>query len=157
MSEAFTSLDVYVRSRNAQQEPLVASDPMEEPMPPETFPTPIADALHEVRRFRAALADSLEAVRADVLADLAADVLARELRLAPADIARVVESVLERTNIDDIVRILVHPDDAAALAGTTINVQTDARLRRGDVSIALRYGTIDASLGVRLADVLDRW
>lgn len=155
--DTFTSLDVYVRGRASQQEPLATSNLSDDLMPTEIVLTPIADVFREVRRFRAALADSLEAVRADLLTDLAADVLARELRLAPADIARIVESVLERANIDDVVRILVHPDDVAALEGASISVQSDTRLRRGDASIVLRYGTIDASLGVRLADVLNRW
>ena len=49
----------------------------------------LEEALADIRRFRAALADALD-VRIEVAADIAAGVLARELRLAPADLRAIV-------------------------------------------------------------------
>lgn len=109
-------------------------------------------AIGEARRFRAALADATSACLADLLADLSAQVLARELELAPADVQRIVEDALERYGAD-VVTVRVHPSEAALL-GDAWRVELDERLRCGDVEIVVANGTIDARLGSRLARVL---
>lgn len=109
-----------------------------------------------VRRFRAALADALETALDILLRDIACDVLARELALAPADLAAIATAALERYGAEAPLRVRAHPDDVAALEGVAVSVAADAGLRRGDLAIDLRTGTIDASLGARLACALAR-
>lgn len=109
--------------------------------------------LSEVRFFRAALAEAID-LRARALAEeIAVDVLARELRLSPADLSRVIQSACARYYSDAILAIRVHPDDVTLLSSYE-RVVPDTSLRRGDVLIELSDGTIDATLGVRLERVL---
>ena len=113
--------------------------------------TEIAEvALADVRRFRAALADALEASVNDLVADIAADVVARELLLAPADLCNVVARARERFRFDEPVAIHVHPCDMHPALERLGNVVADSALRRGDVVVRIASGSIDASLGVRL-------
>lgn len=111
------------------------------------------EALRSVRLFRAAVAEGVDAALGDLLNDIAADVLARELQLAPADIARVVERALVRYFADDPLQVMVHPDDAPAVK-CDVPVVKEPLLRRGDARLVLRCGSVDASLGVRLASVM---
>lgn len=115
-----------------------------------------AEAAADVRRFRAALADALDAQLADLLGDIACDVLARELALAPADIAQIVAAALERFSAETPLRVRAHAADVPALADAGVPAMADASLRRGDAIVELQHGTIDARLGMRLAAVLER-
>lgn len=109
------------------------------------------EVLRETRFFRAALRDALEE-RVNMLArEIAIEVVARELELAPVDIAAVVERASERYEAPLSIR--AHPDEAHRL-GTFENVIEDASVRRGDVLLTVVGGTIDASLGMRLERVL---
>ncbi len=144
--DEFVPLDAYLQAPECAREVLAA------PEPPQ--PEFVREVLHEARRFRAALADALDAARDRLVRDLASDVLARELACAPADVERIARRTLERYTDDEPLHVRVHPDEVALLAGFELPVVADARLRRGDVTLTLRYGTIDASLGVRLAHVL---
>lgn len=114
-----------------------------------------ADALAGVRRFHAALADAVDASVDDLLRDIACDVLGRELMLAPADVACIAAAALRRYAEDSPVRLRAHPDETAALAGLNLPVVADCELRRGDVAVDLRAGSIDARLGTRLESVLE--
>lgn len=111
-------------------------------------------AISDVRRFRAALADAVDVAVSDLLRDIAADVLARELRLSPSDLRAIVGRAFERYAVDEPVAVRVHPLDEASLRGLPVNVVVDPQLRRGDVVLVVRSGTIDASLGARLDRVL---
>lgn len=115
-----------------------------------------ADVCAEIRRFHAALADAVDAALHEIVRDVACEVLGRELQLATADVAAIARSALERFASDVPLRLRVHPHDASALATLGLPVVQDAALRRGDVVIELRSGTIDASLGTRLETVLER-
>lgn len=103
----------------------------------------------EVRLFRARVIEAVEASVEMLVNDIAADVLGRELALAPADVEAIVDRALERFAREEPLRVRVHADDAAALR-CAVPVVTDARLRPGDAVIELRDGNVDASLGVRL-------
>jgi flagellar biosynthesis/type III secretory pathway protein FliH len=134
-----------------------AASPSHEPEPqpvaaerPDDAPPDIASALRAARLFRAQLADALAEAFGTLLCDLAADVLARELRLAPCDLEAVLQRVAERA---PIVRVRVAPADVARIAG--VPVAADADLDPGDAIVELAGGTIDARLGVRLASVLE--
>jgi flagellar biosynthesis/type III secretory pathway protein FliH len=113
-------------------------------------------ALGEVRRFRAALADALDSVVATLAEAIAIDVLMRELRLAPADVRAIAQRVAAEHRAEHIVAIRAHPDECASIDETQCAVVPDDRLRRGDVFLDVRSGTIDASLGARLDRVIGR-
>lgn len=112
-------------------------------------------ALSEVRRFRAALADALDASVHDLLCDIAADVVARELRLRPAELRAIVLRARERFAAEEPVALRAHPDDCNDLCDGDVAVVPDPALRRGDVMLDVRSGTIDATLGARLESVLE--
>ncbi len=115
----------------------------------------IDDAIDEAKRFRALLADAVSCCVDDLLIDIAGDILARELLLAPCDVRAIVDRAIARYGVDPV-RIRVHPEDARLLETMDVSVVADDSLRAGDAVIETRYGSIDASLGVRLARVLER-
>lgn len=141
------------------QEPV--AQPIQEPEspPPLHVGEAIDDvdvAIGEAKRFRAALADALAVCLDDVLRDVAGDVIARELQLAPCDVDAIVKRAVERYG-NETVRIRANPSDVHALAGSDATVIPDERLRGGDLLFETRHGSIDASLGIRLERVLTKW
>ena len=132
----------------------VAVTPQVQEHAPNAEPARDADCAHDVRRFYACVADAVEAARADLLRDIAAAVLARELQLAPVELESIAASLLTRFAAEEPLRVLAHPDDVHRLRGLDVPASAGERLRRGDVMLVLRYGSIDASLGARLCDVL---
>lgn len=158
MPDEFVPLDEFFRCSPPEESP---PDQARDQTPIQTDeaasePTcyDVDDALAGARRFRAALADAVDAATGELLRDIACDVLARELALAPADVAAIAATALERYAADCPVRLRAHPDETAALATFGVAVIGDPSLRRGDVALDLRDGTIDASLGARLDCVL---
>lgn len=107
----------------------------------------------DIRLFHARVIESVEAAVETLVSDIAADVLGRELLLEPADIEAIVDRALQRFAADEPLRIRVHADDARRV-NCGLPVVPDDRLRPGDAVIELRNGSIDASLGMRLATVL---
>ncbi len=103
-----------------------------------------------IRRFRAALADALDAAVARLLLEIAENVLARELALRAADVASIVAKTRERLLDERIVAVRVHPRDREALAELQIEKISDTTLAPGDVVVELRSGTIDLRLSARL-------
>lgn len=120
----------------------------------------VQDAWHalarEVRIFRARLEDELAIALDALLPDVAADVLGRELRLQAPDLARIVGAAVQRYAHEEPLRIRVHPIDRDSLADVAVAVVCDSDLRRGDVVLELRSGTIDATLGARLETLLQK-
>jgi hypothetical protein len=118
----------------------------------------VVAAVREARLFRARLADAFDDAAARLLRELATDVLARELRLAPCDLAAIVRGIGERA---PVVRVRIAACDAAALAGGVLlrgcdaAVVVDPALAGGDAIVELAGGALDARLGVRLATVLE--
>jgi flagellar biosynthesis/type III secretory pathway protein FliH len=148
VSDQFVPLAVLLRPQPAEQdEP--ASEP---PRAPELSrsPTETDEAIRAARLFRAGIADALEAEVGELLRRIARDVLGRELLLASADVKAVVDAALERHAGETALAIRVHPADLEALAASPLERISDDRLRRGDVIIEMRSGTIDASLDARL-------
>lgn len=107
-----------------------------------------------IRRFRAALADALDAAVARLLLEIAENVLARELALRAADVASIVAKTRERLLDERIVAVRVHPRDREALAELQIERISDATLAPGDIVVELRSGTIDLRLPARLEAAL---
>lgn len=116
----------------------------------EPVATALADALRDARLFRARLADAFDDARTRLVRELAASVLARELRLAPCDLDALVARVLAAA---PVVRVRVAPGDVDAVRG--IAVVADPELTGGDAIVELAGGALDARLGVRLALVLE--
>jgi len=107
-------------------------------------------ALRDARLFRARLADALDDAVVRLVRELAADVLMRELRLAPCEIAALVRRVLRRA---PVIRVRVAPADVALVTG--VPVLADPALAPGDAIVELASGALDARLGVRLSAVLE--
>lgn len=160
MAEGFVPLDAFLRECEPAAPPAgVPAARIENsgasPQPREEA-CECAGALASVRRFHAALADALDFALDELLRDVACDVLARELTIAPADVVAIAARALARYAAESPVRLRAHPDEIACLTGMNVPVTADSELRRGDVAIDLRAGTIDASLGARLLCALER-
>ncbi len=155
MHDTFVPLGEYLRGAAVAPaepiapeacEPNVEAEPLAQNVPRE-------EALADIRRFRAALADALDVRMERLLGDIAAGVLARELRIAPVDLRAVVARELALAG-EPPVNIYAHPDECELLGAFEGNVLADPALRRGDVRIELRSGTIAATLGCRLESAL---
>jgi flagellar biosynthesis/type III secretory pathway protein FliH len=152
MGEPFVPLDAFLRPAIAPEAVAQAPIPADEiPCQPAGF----SDAVAGVRRFRAAVADAVDAAAEAILRDIAATVLARELELAPANLQAIVSGACLRFANDGAAYVRVHPNETALLAGLEIDVVADEGLRRGDALLEVKAGTIDLTLGARLAAVLD--
>jgi len=107
-----------------------------------------------IRRFRAAVADALDVAVQQLLAEVAENVLARELTVAGADVAAIVAKTRERFSSERVLRVRVHPRDRTALDSLEIDSVLDETLVPGDVIAELRSGTIDLRLRARLDSAL---
>jgi flagellar biosynthesis/type III secretory pathway protein FliH len=154
MSEGFVPLAVFLRPLPPPEPPPLSSSQ------PADGPDPSADSdeiLHEysatfgvIRRFRAAVADALDVAVAQLLAEIAENVLARELALGAADVAAIVAKTRERFADEKNIVVRVHPRDRDALRELEIDTVVDQTLTPGDIIAELRSGTIDLRLGARL-------
>jgi hypothetical protein len=137
------------------------------PQPPATIEemtvipdTPPPDAetvralVRDARLFRARLADAFDVALARLLHECAVAVLARELALAPADLAAIVQRVRDDV---PIVRVRCAEVDADALrrAFGDAGIVVDSALHCGDLEFELAGGVLDARLGMRLGCVLE--
>lgn len=117
---------------------------------PATDAVDVLAAVREARLFRARLADAFDAAAHRMLRDLATDVLARELRLAPCDITALLRRIVAAA---PAVRVRVAACDLASVHG--VPAVADPALAAGDVVVEVAGGVVDARLGVRLATVLE--
>lgn len=118
--------------------------------------TPLGDdvgvALRDARLFRARLAEAFDDALARMLRDLAADVLVRELRLAPCDLVALIGRIVQRA---PFVRLRIAAGERVRDFGLPWLV--DPTLEAGDAIVELSGGALDLRLGVRLAAVLERF
>ena len=152
MSEEFVPLESYLLRAHPSAVP-------QEHVPPQSVLPPADDAgaaLAELRRFRAALADAVDAALPRLLEDIALNVIGRELRLEGADIAAVVERAVER-HAGELVRVHANQSDLPALAALGVPCVADASLEPGAFRAELRSGTIASSLRGRLEAALSVW
>ena len=155
MADGFVSLDSLLRETAAADAAAeIACADVPEAMPPR-IACPCAGALAAVRRFHAALADALDFALDGLLRDIACDVLARELALEPADVSAIASRALQRFANDSPLRVRAHPDEIGCLTDSGVPVVADGAMRRGDLAIDLRSGSVDASLGARLLCALE--
>lgn len=110
----------------------------------------VTDALREAKLFRARLADAFDDARGRLLRELASDVLARELRIAPCDLDVLAQRALASA---PVVRVRVAPSEIGLVSG--IPVVADPELAEGDAVVEIDGGAIDARLGARLALILE--
>ncbi len=144
MPERFVSLASLLAERRVPAVPAPETVVAEEP---QAAPPPRAAS--ECALFHARLREAFERTHAALLRDLAADVLARELRLAPADVEALARRLLERARDETPVAVRVSPSDRARIA-LDLPIETDPALRPGDVVLVVRDGTLESTLGVRL-------
>ena len=104
----------------------------------------------DVRLFHARIIEAVEGTIETLVTDIAADVLGRELLLEPVDVEAIVDRALQRFAAEEPLRVRVHAQDVDRLK-CGVPVVADTQLRPGDAIIDLRTGSVDASLGVRLA------
>ena len=155
MAAEFVSLADLLRAPDAPPAPVEVGElpaPACEPASCDDLRSGDVDAaLRDARLFRARLADAFDDAAARLMRELATEVLARELHLAPCDLAELVRRAGERA---PAVRVRVAACEAAAtIAG--VHVVADAALERGDAIVEVAGGVLDARLGVRLATVLE--
>ncbi len=112
----------------------------------------VAAAIREARLFRAALSEALEAVVVELSRRLAVDVVGRELRLAPVDLATLARRLIDERMLEHPVRLRVAFADAEIACELPLIV--DPALQAGDAVLECRGGAIDARLTVRLAAAL---
>ena len=117
-------------------------------------PLPYAAVLDELALLRVAAADALRAAMRRALDAFAHDVLARELELAPADVAALAERALVSFAAYEPIGIVACPADAARIAAA-LPVRADAALAPGDVIVEVRDGAIESTFDLRRDAALD--
>jgi len=147
MSERFVPLAAYLRPETP------AIEVFPEVVPQAVHPD-IEEAIGAARRFRAAVADAVEAALTPLLHEIADNVLGRELKIAPADVAAVVAAALARFEKERVLVIRAHCEDLEALAAFGIECVADSRLGRGEMFFEVRSGTIDLRFAARLEAAL---
>ena len=124
------------------------------PAQPRLATAEFSELSRDVRLFRVRIAALVEEAVQTLVSDIAASVLARELQLAPIDVQVIANAALQRYVDEEPLRIRAHPRDAERLQ-CAVPVLPDAGLLPGDIVLELRTGSIDATLGARLADLLE--
>jgi hypothetical protein len=157
MSDGFVPLAALLRP--PPEPALDCGPPMADERPaqlttPDELAIEYALTLGAVRRFRAAVFDALDVSVRQLLEEIAENVLARELRLAGADVASIVAKARERFSNERILAVRVHPSDRDALGELAVERIIDDTLAPGDVIAELRSGTIDMRLRTRIEHAL---
>ena len=144
--------------RPPQVEPVVVFESRAEPIlpdaPRESDDASYVQAVSDARRFRAALADALAYAAASIVRELASDVLARELNVAPCAMDALIARLLSDHVSASPLRVRISPHDR--ITTNDFSVVIDDSLQPGDAILECASGAIDARLGVRLADVIER-
>ena len=138
--------------------PVAPVAPDAESMQPEPAAAPrescaCVQTLRDVRLFRARVAEAVDASVHMLLQDVAAEVLARELEIATADVAAIVRRAIARFDADEPLRVRVAPSERDVAAAVPVHV--DHELREGDAIVEFTSGSVDARLGTRFACVLE--
>ncbi len=122
--------------------------------PSDQGPFARADVVHELSLLRLAAAEAFERGVPKLLEALARDVLARELLLAPPDIAALAERALTEFAEHEPVAIVVAPCDLQCV-GASLPVRGDAELRTGDLVIEVRDGAFESHFRLRFEAALE--
>lgn len=149
MRDEFVPLDAFLRPTPREPKAAAADVPTITPAASDC-----EEAIRAARRFRAGLADAVDAAVARLLPEIARAVLARELRIDPADVAAIVAGALERFAGEKALALRAHPADVNVLADLPITIVADSSLCRGDAVLELHSGTIDLRMDSRLHAIL---
>ncbi len=114
-----------------------------------------AGVVHELALLRLAAREAFERATTTLLQALARDVLARELALAPAAIATLVDAALVAASASEPVTIVVSPADRVYVHAT-VPLRVDESLVAGDVIVEVRDGAFVSTFALRLDDALAR-
>jgi hypothetical protein len=114
----------------------------------------VADLCDGFALARLAALEAYERATRHLLERFAREVLARELALAPADLAAVARSALGAFASEEPVAIAVSPGDATMLS-CDVPVRIDDALEAGDIVVLVRDGIVDLRLDVRIAAALE--
>jgi len=165
VAERFVSLATLVRaSAPVREAPTVASaTPATQPTAPTHDARVVrnvrdfahADVVHELALLRLAAREACERAAVLLLETLAHEVLARELALAPVDLAALVRSVLATAAASEPIALAVAPADADRVHAT-LPVRVDAALAAGDLVVDVRDGAFVSTFALRLEDALAR-
>jgi flagellar biosynthesis/type III secretory pathway protein FliH len=117
-------------------------------VPPAAAATP-PEMLTECKVFRARLLDAFDHARAKLVQDLAAEVLGRELELAPPAIDVLAARLIENHAEEIPVRLRVSPADRERVR-IDLPIDVDPSLRSGDLVLIVRDGMLESTLGLRL-------
>jgi len=110
-------------------------------------------AIDDCAMFRARLLEAFDRARATFIADLATEVLARELQLAPASIDAIAARIVADYSDEMPVRLRVSPGDRERVQ-VDLPIEVDPSLRSGDVVLVVRDGSLESTLGARLDAVV---
>ena len=122
------------------------------------LPSPLPDALdvaRELTLLRLAAFEAFERAKRRLLESFAAEVLGRELALAPIDVDALAAEVLARFADLEPVALVLSPSDGRRVHAP-FPVRIDDALRPGDFCIDVRDGIIESTFAFRLAAVLER-
>jgi hypothetical protein len=121
--------------------------------PPRGEP-PHAEIVRELVLMRLAALEAYERARSRLLESLARDVLARELELAPADIAALAKRALEAFAEHEPLTLVLAPQDAGRVAAA-LPVRVDSALEPGDLVVEVRDGEIESRFLFRARGALE--
>ncbi|MBV8530879.1 MAG: hypothetical protein JO104_06145 [Candidatus Eremiobacteraeota bacterium] len=138
-----------------KSEPTTESAPTLALAEPASPPQIDYESVRAARLFRAALRDALDVALETLLKKIALDVLARELQIAPADVAALVARAVEEFGSQRILSVRVNPRDVDVVANLGLEPVADDALQPGDMRIELQIGTIDRTLETRVEAALD--
>jgi flagellar biosynthesis/type III secretory pathway protein FliH len=155
VSDEFVQLAALLRRLAPVEPEVVAPAAIAPPEPERSCDDDAMEVVaSQIRRFRAHLSQAFDGILEQLLRDLACDVLARELALAPVEIATVAANCLTRVLDDSPLRLRTCSEDGERLVELGLPVVADPALRSGDVIVELRDGELDLRLGVRLEAIL---
>ena len=154
MAERFVPLAAFVR---AAPSPVASAAPPVSQPPASRGAVDYAQAgvVHELTLLTLAAREAFARAAARLLRELANDVLARELLLAPADVAALVGRAVAAFAEHAPVGIAVSGFDADRVRAP-LPVRVDPRLGAGDLVVDVRDGAFESSFTFRLEDALER-
>jgi hypothetical protein len=112
-----------------------------------------ADIAQELALVRLAALEAFERASTDLLSRLAHDVLARELRVAPVDLAALTARALASFAEHEPVALVVAPGDVGSFE-STLPVRGDATLDVGDLVVEVRDGSFETRFAMRVNETV---
>lgn len=142
------------RERATDEREAPSDEPARGGGPPGPSGWAAAPVVEELARMRLAAREAFERGTVRLLAALADDVLARELRLADCDLAALAARVLAAAGAAEPVVLVVGESAAVQLAEVGLPVRRDAALGPGDLIVEVRDGSLESPFAFRLAGAL---